>query len=89
MPNNNPSADQEPIEPKVTRAQVLAFYKEQLSVKRLQAELQKLNTSIAVDRVEEVKAIHTYAEMKAGQLAAQSDVDFKKTSAKNPNEDSE
>jgi hypothetical protein len=46
-----------------TKDEVIAYLKEQLEVKELQAQLQALNTKITKDRAEEIQAISFIAQM--------------------------
>jgi hypothetical protein len=40
-----------------SKEEVIAFFQEQIDVKKVQLELQQLNTALAVARMEEVKAL--------------------------------
>ena len=40
-----------------TKEEVVAFFQEQIEVKKVQLELQELNTALAVGRAEELKAL--------------------------------
>jgi|688.fasta_scaffold102143_6 hypothetical protein len=40
-----------------TKEELMAFFSEQIEVKKLQVELQELNTSLAMHRAEELKAL--------------------------------
>lgn len=46
-----------------TKEQIISFFKEQIDVKKVQAELQELNTKLAVLRAEELKALSFIAQM--------------------------
>ena len=46
-----------------TKDEIVAFLKEQIEVKELQAQLQDLNTRIAKGRAEEIQAISFVAQM--------------------------
>jgi len=46
-----------------SKEEVIAFFKEQIEVKRVQLELQELNTAMAVGRAEELKALAFIAQL--------------------------
>lgn len=46
-----------------TKEEIVAFLTEQIEVKELQAKLQKLSTSIAIDKAEELKALSFIGQM--------------------------
>lgn len=46
-----------------TKEQVMEFLKEQIEVKKLQLELQQLNTGLATGRAEELKALSFIGQM--------------------------
>jgi hypothetical protein len=46
-----------------TKDQVMEFLKEQIDVKKLQLELQQLNTGLATNRAEELKALSFIAQL--------------------------
>jgi hypothetical protein len=46
-----------------TKEQIIAFFQEQIDVKKVQAELQELNTKLAVLRAEELKALSFIAQL--------------------------
>jgi hypothetical protein len=46
-----------------SKEQVIAFFQEQIEVKKVQLELQELNTRLAVARAEELKALSFIAQM--------------------------
>lgn len=48
-----------------SKEQVIAFFQEQIDVKKVQYELQELNTKLAVARAEELKALSFIAQMTA------------------------
>lgn len=51
-------------EPKVpTKEELVAFFTEQIEVKKLQVELQELNTSYAMHKAEELKALAFIGQM--------------------------
>lgn len=54
-----------PQEDKVppSKEEVIAFFQEQIDVKKVQYELQELNTKLAVARAEELKALSFIAQM--------------------------
>lgn len=50
--------NQEQEEKKVpTKDEIIAFLREQIEVKKVQLELQELNTSLALNKAEELKAL--------------------------------
>jgi hypothetical protein len=55
-----------------TKDDIVAFLKEQIEVKELQAQLQDLNTRIAKGRAEEIQAISFVAQMTNPQQQAES-----------------
>lgn len=46
-----------------TKEEVVSFFQEQIEVKRVQLELQELNTALAVGRAEELKALSFIAQI--------------------------
>lgn len=46
-----------------TKEELIAFFKEQIEVKKVQYELQELNTKLAVARAEEMKALSFIAQI--------------------------
>lgn len=46
-----------------TKEEVISFFQEQIEVKRVQLELQELNTALAVGRAEELKALAFIAQL--------------------------
>lgn len=46
-----------------TKEEIIAFINEQIEVKRVQLELQELNTGLATSRAEELKALAFIAQM--------------------------
>ena len=46
-----------------TKEEVIAFFQEQIEVKKVQLELQELNTAMAVGRAEELKALAFIAQL--------------------------
>lgn len=56
-----------------TKEELINFFKEQIEVKKVQLELQELNTNLAVAKAEELKALGFIAQMTAqpGQKSAQ------------------
>lgn len=46
-----------------TKEEIIAFLQEQIEVKKLQLELQEVNTSLAVGRAEELKALAFIAQL--------------------------
>ena len=60
---NTASAAQENNAP--SKEQIIAFFQEQIEVKKVQADLQELNTKLAVLRAEELKALAFIAQMSA------------------------
>lgn len=46
-----------------TKEEIIAFFQEQIEVKKYQAELQELNTRLAVNRAEELKALSFIAQI--------------------------
>lgn len=46
-----------------TKEEVISFFQEQIEVKRVQLELQELNTALAVGRAEELKALSFIAQI--------------------------
>ena len=54
----------QPEEAKVpTKEEIIAFINEQIEVKKVQLELQELNTGLATSRAEELKALAFIAQM--------------------------
>ena len=56
-----------------TKEELINFFKEQIEVKKVQLELQELNTNLAVAKAEELKALGFIAQMttQPGQKSAQ------------------
>lgn len=56
-----------------TKEELINFFKEQIEVKKVQLELQELNTNLAVAKAEELKALGFIAQMTSqpGQKSAQ------------------
>lgn len=48
-----------------SKEEVIAFFQEQIEVKKVQLELQELNTALAVGRAEELKALSFIAQITA------------------------
>lgn len=46
-----------------SKEEVIAFFQEQIEVKKVQLELQELNTALAVGRAEELKALSFIAQI--------------------------
>ena len=46
-----------------TKEEVIEFFQEQIEVKKVQLELQELNTALAVGRAEELKALAFIAQI--------------------------
>lgn len=46
-----------------TKEEVILFFQEQIEVKKVQLELQELNTALAVGRAEELKALAFIAQL--------------------------
>jgi len=46
-----------------SKEEVIAFFQEQIEVKKVQLELQQLNTALAVGKAEELKALSFIAQM--------------------------
>ncbi len=46
-----------------TKEEVISFFQEQIEVKKVQLELQELNTALAVGRAEELKALAFIAQL--------------------------
>lgn len=46
-----------------SKEEVIAFFQEQIEVKKVQLELQELNTALAVGRAEELKALAFIAQI--------------------------
>jgi hypothetical protein len=53
-----------------SKEEVVAFLQEQIDVKKVQLELQELNTRLAVGRAEELKALQFIGQMTNPQLPA-------------------
>ena len=49
-----------------TKEEIISFLAEQISVKTVQLELQKLNEQLAVSRMEEMKALAIIGQIQAG-----------------------
>jgi Na+-transporting NADH:ubiquinone oxidoreductase subunit NqrA len=56
-----------------TKEELINFFKEQIEVKKVQLELQELNTNLAVAKAEELKALGFIAQMttQPGQKSSQ------------------
>jgi hypothetical protein len=58
-----------------TKEELIAFFKEQIEVKKVQLELQELNTNLAVAKADELKALAFISQMtnppQAGQRSEQ------------------
>jgi len=52
-----------------SKAEVVAFLQEQIDVKKLQVELQELNTRLAIGKAEELKALSFVAQVTNPQAA--------------------
>lgn len=61
MSTENPTPQEEQKAP--TKEEVISFFQEQIEVKRVQLELQELNTALAVGRAEELKALSFIAQI--------------------------
>jgi hypothetical protein len=46
-----------------TKEEIIAYLQEQIEVKKVQLELQELNTSLAVNKAEELKALAFIAQL--------------------------
>jgi hypothetical protein len=57
--NINPQEEQKAP----SKEEVIAFFQEQIEVKKVQLELQELNTALAVARAEELKALSFIAQL--------------------------
>lgn len=57
------STEQEEQKTPPTKEEVISFFQEQIEVKRVQLELQELNTAMAVGRAEELKALSFIAQI--------------------------
>jgi len=63
MPENkNPQVEENTTTPP-TKDEVILFFQEQIDVKKVQFELQELNTKLAVARAEELKALSFIAQL--------------------------
>jgi hypothetical protein len=63
MPENvNPQVE-ETATNAPTKEEVIAFFQEQIDVKKVQLDLQELNTKLAIARSEELKALSFIAQM--------------------------
>lgn len=51
-----------------SKEEVIAFFNEQIEVKKVQLELQELNTGLAVARAEELKALSFIAQLTTPQV---------------------
>lgn len=60
--DKNPQMEDKSTTPP-TKEEVIAFFQEQIDVKKVQLELQELNTKLAVARAEELKALSFIAQM--------------------------
>lgn len=58
-----PAAQENEAAQAPSKEQVIAFFQEQIDVKKVQYELQELNTKLAVARAEELKALSFIAQM--------------------------
>lgn len=56
-----------------TKEEVISFFQEQIEVKRVQLELQELNTALAVGRAEELKALAFIAQLTSPAKAEEDD----------------
>ena len=56
-----PTAEEQQKTP--SKEEIIAFFQEQIEVKKYQAELQELNTRLAVNRAEELKALSFIAQI--------------------------
>lgn len=56
-----PTVEEQPKAP--TKEEIISFFQEQIEVKKYQAELQELNTRLAVNRAEELKALSFIAQI--------------------------
>ena len=54
-----------------TKEELIAFFAEQVEVKKAQLELQKISTELAVAKAEEMKALAFIAQMTTQQSASQ------------------
>lgn len=61
MSTENVQQEQEQKAP--TKEEVISFFQEQIEVKKVQLELQELNTALAVGRAEELKALAFIAQL--------------------------
>lgn len=61
MSTENVQEQQEKTPP--TKEEVIAFFQEQIEVKKVQLELQQINTELAVGRAEELKALAFIAQI--------------------------
>lgn len=61
MSTENVQETQEKTAP--SKEEVVAFFQEQIEVKKVQLELQELNTALAVGRAEELKALAFIAQL--------------------------
>jgi len=61
MSKDNVTPTEEKTAP--TREEILKFFQEQIEVKKVQVELQDLNTRLAVSRAEELKALTFIAQI--------------------------
>lgn len=62
MAKEKPAPESQEQQPP-TKEQIIAFFQEQIDVKKVQAELQELNTKLAVLRAEELKALSFISQM--------------------------
>ena len=66
-------------EPKVpTKEELVAFFNEQIEVKKVQYELQELNTKLAVAKAEELKALAFIGQLSSPQGMPQQAEQFQK-----------
>jgi hypothetical protein len=73
------STEQKQEEPKVpTKEELVAFFNEQIEVKKVQYELQELNTKLAVAKAEELKALAFIGQLSSPQGMPQQAEQFQK-----------
>lgn len=63
MSTENLNQEQEQEQKAPTKEEVIAFFQEQIEVKKVQLELQELNTALAVGKAEELKALSFIAQI--------------------------
>jgi hypothetical protein len=61
MSTENTTTQEEQKAP--TKEEVISFFEEQIEVKKVQLELQEMNTALAVARAEELKALAFIAQI--------------------------